>query len=178
MKISVNETRLILRLPEESDLDLLYEYKNDGDIKQMLGGSSFGYSRKMIRNWIEKDRSLGSDIVFVIALENNVCIGHVGLYKIDHINRCCEFGVLIGDKTFWGKGIGSAVTKRVVDFAFKSMGMNRIELSVVEDNVSAIALYESLHFKHEGTKTQAIFRDGIFKSLHLYSRLVGDYSGE
>ena len=33
-----------------------------------------------------------------------VIIGNAGLHQIDQTNRCAEFGIVIGEKAFWGKG--------------------------------------------------------------------------
>jgi RimJ/RimL family protein N-acetyltransferase len=49
----------------------------------------------------------------------------------------------------WRQGLGRALVKTLVDWA-DTRGIVRIALEVVETNVGAIRLYESLGFEHEG----------------------------
>jgi ribosomal protein S18 acetylase RimI-like enzyme len=52
-------------------------------------------------------------------------------------------------ESHWGKGIGRALMQQLISWA-DSQGIVRIALEVVETNVRAVALYESLGFVHEG----------------------------
>ena len=59
-----------------------------------------------------------------------------GCYKLRHR---AEFGISIA-KEFWGLGIGQALTAACIDCARKA-GYAQLELDVVADNASALALY-------------------------------------
>lgn len=96
---------------------------------------------------------------------------HVGLYRIDHRVRACEFAILIGDSAQWGKGIGREVTSGILAYGFDELNMNRIELSVVASNARAIRLYEGLGFVTEGVKRQAQNRAGKYLDVILMAIL-------
>jgi RimJ/RimL family protein N-acetyltransferase len=49
--------------------------------------------------------------------------------------------------------------------AARSMGLTRVELTVRERNVNAIALYENLGFRHEGRRLNAVRVDGSYENL-------------
>jgi RimJ/RimL family protein N-acetyltransferase len=70
----------------------------------------------------------------------------------------------------WRQGLGRALVQTLLDWA-DSRGIVRIALEVVETNLGAIRLYESLGFQHEGrlrcrTKLGATYFDN-----HLMARI-------
>ena len=78
---------------------------------------------------------------------------HIGNIKIDPINQRNEFGeygILMGDRNNWGKGFAKEASKVVIDYCFNVIGLRRITLGVIKDNVAAVKLYESLGFEVEG----------------------------
>ena len=68
-----------------------------------------------------------------------------GCYKLRHR---AEFGISIA-KEFWGLGIGQALTAACIDCARKA-GYAQLELDVVADNASALALYKKFGFVEYG----------------------------
>ena len=68
-----------------------------------------------------------------------------GCYKLQHR---AEFGISIA-KEFWGLGIGQALTAACIDCAHKA-GYAQLELDVVADNASALALYKKFGFVEYG----------------------------
>jgi RimJ/RimL family protein N-acetyltransferase len=162
----------LLRKLEPEDAPNLYQFRNEPRVINGLGGFSSGYSLQAIREWIERRGRASHDLVWAIAdRETNSCLGHAGLYQIDHRVRACEFGILIGDSSRWGKGIGKEVTSTIVAYGFDELNMNRIELSVIASNPRAIRLYEGLGFGREGLRRQAQYRAGEYLDVILMSIL-------
>lgn len=75
---------------------------------------------------------------------------HIGNIKIDPINSFLnsgEYGIMIGEKSEWGKGYAEEASKAVIDFCFSSdVGLSSITLGVLKENVTAIRLYRKLGF--------------------------------
>ena len=63
-----------------------------------------------------------------------------------------------------GRGIGRAVILRTMDAAL-ALGLTRIDLTVREDNLNAIALYKSVGFETEGQHRRAVRIDGRYENL-------------
>ena len=162
----------LLRKFEPEDAPNLYRFRNAPEVARGVGGFSSGYSLQAIKEWIDRRGKATDDLVWAIAdRENNACLGHVGLYQIDHRVRACEFGILIGDSSRWGKGIGREVTSAIVAYGFDELNMNRIELTVIASNARAMSLYEGLGFVREGLKRQAQYRAGEYLDVILMSIL-------
>ena len=156
----------LLRRPEIVDLEALYRFKNDIDVTATLGGSPRFLSRKDVAEWIDFHRLQKDEMLWTIAdSETDACIGHVGFYSIQHVNRSAEWGILIGEKGLWGAGLGRACLDVTVRFGFDELNLNRIELSVLTTNQRARNLYMSAGFVEEGIKRQAVFRNGQYVDL-------------
>lgn len=75
---------------------------------------------------------------------------HIGNIKIDPLNKTQdsgEYGILMGDKTEWGKGYAKEASKVVINYCFEELGFSQITLGVIDKNINALKLYEKLGFK-------------------------------
>ncbi|MBN2782304.1 MAG: GNAT family N-acetyltransferase [Campylobacterales bacterium] len=108
---------------------------------------------------------------------NNEHIGNIRVSDIHPINRHCSFGILL-NKKFRNKGYAKEASRLVIEHLFKSLNINRVELYVAKNNLVAIKLYESLGFKFEGCKREAMWIDGQYEDLLIYSKLFKDIQGK
>jgi ribosomal protein S18 acetylase RimI-like enzyme len=67
---------------------------------------------------------------------------------------------------FRGQGLGDRLIRQTLAAA-RAFGLNRVELSVRENNASAIALYKKFGFAIEGLQRNRILIDGAYESLIL-----------
>jgi len=164
-----------LRKPEPTDVEALYVQKNDPEVAAMLGGFTKGYSRSDLARWVDAHAQAKDEALYVIADEGDRCLGHVGLYKIDHRVRCAEFAILVGDKKVWGSGIGRACTTFMLRFGFDELQLHRIYLEVLASNGRARKLYDSLGFALEGTLRQAQWKGGKYLDVHVMGILEDEW---
>jgi ribosomal protein S18 acetylase RimI-like enzyme len=75
--------------------------------------------------------------------------------------------------SFRGLGIGRRLLQQTVDAA-RAKGLTRVELTVREDNASAIALYEGIGFVAEGLQRKAFKVDGRYENLIMMALLFED----
>ena len=102
-------------------------------------------------------------------------IGNCSLHAMDRQNQSAEFGIAIGDKDYWSKGYGREVTKMMVDYGFRTLNLNRIQLYVWQDNERAIKCYESCGFVKEGVLRQKRWIAGRWKNEVVMSVLRSEY---
>jgi ribosomal protein S18 acetylase RimI-like enzyme len=67
-------------------------------------------------------------------------------------------------------GIGRKLMRRTIDAAF-AFGLTRIELTVREENVNAMALYKSLGFAIEGFHRNAVCIEGQHENIYSMALL-------
>jgi diamine N-acetyltransferase len=103
-------------------------------------------------------------------------VGSLGFTHIDWRNRASEFGILIGDKTYWNRGYGTEAVRLLVQHGFNTINLNRIFLHVFENNPPAIRVYEKAGFVHEGRERQAEFQDGKYIDILVMSMLKNEFT--
>ncbi|HXS55758.1 MAG TPA: GNAT family protein [Hanamia sp.] len=80
----------------------------------------------------------------VIDTRRQTTIGHAEIYLSE---QSAFLGrILIGDKELRGMGIGQQIVYHLLDFAFKDLKQQIVELNVFDWNVSAIKCYEKAGF--------------------------------
>lgn len=173
MFIDIEDVRL--RKPESKDIEALYRQKNDPEAVLPLGGFGFGYARSGIARWVEAHEARSDEIIWVVASrDQDECMGHVGLYNIDHRIRKAEFAIMLGDARARGRGLGRAITQRVTSYGFEELNLQRVELSVLATNARARAVYEKIGFQEEGCLRRAQFKGGQYLDVVLMARLKED----
>lgn len=103
-------------------------------------------------------------------------LGTTGLYSHRDIYRSWEFRILIGHPDYLGKGIGTEVTRMVVDWGFKRLNAHRIWLGVNAENLGAIKCYEKVGFKREGVLRDEIWCQGKYVDAIRMSILENEWS--
>ena len=98
------------------------------------------------------------------------------LKEITLLHRKAELAIYIGNETYKGKGLSKVIMREGLSFGFNKLGLNRIDLKVIENNDAAIALYQSLGFVKEGILRQAIFKNGEFKNEIIMSLLNKEFN--
>lgn len=103
-------------------------------------------------------------------------IGSCSFFNLDHHNRCSEFGITIGEKSYWNKGYGTEAVRLLCQHGFNTLNLNRIYLRVFETNPGAVRAYEKAGFMHEGRQRQAEFREGKYIDVIVMSILKEEYT--
>lgn len=80
--------------------------------------------------------------------------------------HCGEFGISVSKK-HWGKGIGTALLKCLLQWCKDSKVIRKVNLKVRTDNHTAIHLYKKMGFKVEGMTTRNFFIDGVFYDSYI-----------
>ncbi|MBN1428237.1 MAG: GNAT family N-acetyltransferase [Anaerolineae bacterium] len=109
------------------------------------------------------------------TLESDLLIGNCSLFAINQRNRSADFGIVVGEKAYWGRGYGSDATRILLGFAFQEVNLNRVQLEVFDYNARAIRSYEKVGFAREGVRRQALFREGAYHDIILMAILRDDW---
>ena len=134
----------------EKDLPDRVRWFNDKKITQFLGTSvRQGTTIKKQENWFKNARRLGNIKTFVVECDGKP-VGNVALTDISGINENAGLFIVIGEKDYHRKGIGTEATNFITEFAFKELGLHQVLLYVCEENLPAIKLYEKCGFEKEG----------------------------
>ena len=166
-----------LREIERKDLDLINSWRNDPELIEQLGSPFRFINYEVDPKWFDSYMiNRGSQVrcAIVDEADDNI-LGLVSLVFIDQINHSAEFHIMIGNRDNQGKGIGFFAVREMLKHAFNDMNLNRIELTVSENNNRAKHLYEKNGFICEGRKRKARFKDGRFVDMLMNAIIRDDY---
>lgn len=166
-----------LRSIEREDIPTFVRWFNDPEVRQYLLMYE-PMSKAKEERWFEDYLNRKNDYLFAIeALIDDewTHIGNTGLHQIDWKNRMAVFGIVLGEKAYWGQGLGSDAARILLRFAFEELNLHRVELEVFDFNPRAIRSYEKVGFRHEGTRREAFFRNGRYQDVHLMSILQKEF---
>lgn len=154
------------------------EWLNDWEVRHFLAPTLlYPYTMQDEEGWFNRQREEQDARHFAILTRaEGRLLGNCGLHQIDWTNRHCIFGIFIGDKNDWGKGYGADATRTLLQYAFDEANLHRIELEVFDFNARAIQMYEKVGFRHEGTRKQALFRQGAWHDEHIMAILRDEWA--
>ena len=155
--------RIYLRLLTRADAVAFVPWVNDPEVTRTLAIGLRVMDVRAEEVFIEKTNASAHDVLFgIVARETGQLIGSTGLDQIDFQNQSASFGIMIGEKSEWGKGYGTEATALVVQYAFGELHLNRVQLHVYEYNLRGIRVYEKVGFRREGVLRQEHVYDGRF----------------
>jgi len=164
--------RVRLRPLVKKDLQKLNEWRNDYEVFKYLGGGFKPVSVDQQEKWMDDMiDTTGPNRRYAILDENDRHIGLVGLYKINFVNRSCEFGIYIGERSAQGKSYGTDALELMIDMAFRILNLRKMKLEVVAENTGAVKMYEKAGFKKVGTWTAERYIDGEYKDVLMMELL-------
>jgi RimJ/RimL family protein N-acetyltransferase len=78
---------------------------------------------------------------------------HIGFFivEIDRMHRCATFNVVIGDKSWWGKGVVNETRATLLDHFFDERGVEKAIGSPLARNFPAVFNYKAQGWRHEAT---------------------------
>jgi RimJ/RimL family protein N-acetyltransferase len=117
----------------------------------------------------------GAGLLPSIAEPTWTHIGSCGFHEIDWRNRWGECGIVIGDKSYWDKGLGTEALRLLADLGFGKLNLNRIMLRVFDDNARAIRSYEKAGFKTEGRLRESDFHNGRYRDTLIMAILRSEW---
>jgi RimJ/RimL family protein N-acetyltransferase len=171
---------VFLRPPERDDIDRFVRWFSDADMLRFIGMRA-PMSRALEERWFEHMlESQGKEVFhFVICLrEEGRPIGTIGFFDINLLNGSAEVGISIGEKSLWGKGLGTDAMEALVDFGFGELRLERIKLRVYAYNARARRSSEKVGFTLEGTERRAKFRRGEYHDDHIMSILRDEWQAQ
>lgn len=101
-------------------------------------------------------------------------IGTCGFSNMDFTNNKGELGYVLSP-SYQGKGYMKEAVGAILRLAFEDLGLNRIELRIMDGNAASIRFAASSGFQFEGTSRKSLFLRGEYKTLHYYSLIADDY---
>ncbi len=154
----------------EKNLKLKLSDKDEPELKKLNAESDDLENMSEVRMY---PANMPVEMVFSIELGDKL-IGEFRFTRMRWFNRKSELSIIL-KKEFQGKGYGTLVMKKMIEFAFNKMNLYRLEAEVVEFNEISIKMIEKLGFKKEGVLRKAKYSNGRYYDILRYGLLKDEW---
>jgi len=128
----------------ETYLDKSWEWLNDPEIKFLTNTPDFTLEEQS--EWFAKIQKWDSYKIWGVSYDE-IPVGVFGIKNIDLEQKSGEYWGYIGNKEYWGKGIGKAVMEQLIEIAQYDLKIQKLYLKVIKENYVAISLYKKFGFR-------------------------------
>ncbi|MGG3912226.1 GNAT family N-acetyltransferase [Peribacillus simplex] len=105
---------------------------------------------------------------------NGELVGMIGLHFIDWKNKATSIGYFLSEEA-QGNGIITKSVSSLVNYLFKDLDLNRIEIQVAVNNLKSISIPQRLGFVQEGIKRDGQWLYDHYEDLITFSLLKSDW---
>ena len=126
-------------------------------------------SFSVIENQVRMIMSSPNDCFFAIHL--NQTNEFIGTLKIGHISLragLADIGILIGEKSHWGKGYAKDAIAVACHYAFETLSLRRLTAGTPSNNISMVKCFEKVGFQREGLLRKELLIKGEYVDKILF----------
>lgn len=159
------DKKITLEYFSSQDIERLISWITcERDLIQFAGPLfQFPLTREQLENYL---KDMNRTAFKIVHKSSGLVIGHCEAYVIDkNTARLCR--ILIGDKSYRGKGLCLSATKELVEWCFTNLKVNLIDLNVYDFNIPAINCYKKLGFIETTEVKISEFEGETWKSIRM-----------
>lgn len=164
-KIVINANgRIYLRQLSSDEVTADYlAWMNDHQVTQYLESRFYPQTMESIRQFV--DDCAADPACLFLAVRDRVTDKHIGnikLHRIDTRHHSAEMSIMIGDKSFWGKGIATEAIKLLSSYAFTVLGLHKLTAECYSVNGGSRRAFEKAGYLLEGVRQKQYLCEGNY----------------
>jgi RimJ/RimL family protein N-acetyltransferase len=174
--LRVEGPRLYLRPLRVEDVGAEYlGWMHDPEVVRYLESRFTTPSLEDLRAYVERKRAAPDALLLAIVMrEGDRHVGNVKLEPIDRHHGLGEIGILLGDKSVWGRGVASEAIALLCDHAFQALKLRKLTAGSYADNRASIRAFEKAGFRIEARRRDHYRLDGRLVDAVLLSRFASE----
>ncbi len=175
--VPLETDRLVLRRTVKSDIDEFFFIQLNPNIRRYLGTNRLGDDLEKNRKYFDEEKynELNYYRWTIVRKEDNKILGCIYLNIHDEKARTAGIDYWIREDA-WGNGYTTEASRKILNFAFDTLNINRIESCGGKDNPGTYKVMEKIGLKYEGERKEGIFYYyGGLENLVLYGITKEEY---
>ena len=167
---------VVLREMRTSDAPSLFSLLTAEEVARFISpppSSVEGFERFI--QWAARQRAVGSYVCFAVTLaESDTAIGIFQVRSTEPGFGTAEWGFALGS-AFWGTGVFQDGAELVMEFAFETLGVHRLEARAAIRNSRGNGALRKIGATQEGILRKSFLRNGEYLDQALWTILDEDY---
>lgn len=174
--ITLDLGEYVLRPLQLSDASAWYAYLSDPEVTRLTSYDiqSISAVTEMIEHYLAGYSKKWSTRWALARKDSDMLIGTCGYYWWDPIHSVTELGYDLS-RNYWGKGVMTQAVRVALRWGFETLEANRIQATVMVDNVGSARVLEKNGFQQEGTLRELKICRGQPRDYWMFASLRRDY---
>lgn len=157
-----------LRPLETRDAPFMLEWMQEPSIAGMFRFDAESMTIEGCMDYITQAGESENDLHYAIADRNDEYLGTISLKNIDKDRGEAEYAISTRKKVH-GMGVAAEATEKLLNIAFETLGLKRVYLNVMTENIRANKFYQKCGFVLERTEKDAFESKGKMHDLNWYT---------
>jgi [ribosomal protein S5]-alanine N-acetyltransferase len=162
-----------LRPPRPEDAVVMITWFEDMEVTRFL----------LVRNppgidaekeWLDRMARDPNQVVWVIE-HNGQAVGTTAIHEINWRDGWATTGTVIGDKSVWGKGLGSELMQLRARYGFTELPLRKLKSAYFEGNVASAKAQAAAGYREVGRYRADMWIDGKWRDHILTEVLREDW---
>lgn len=147
--IRINGGLTTLRSKRIEDAWNDYTWRSDSELSALDAAVPLNLTYMDFERFYREDlrKVSGKSLKLAIEDENGSHIGNCMCYDYNKKRKQAEFGIMIGNREYWGRGYGTDAAKTLVQHVFTSTDIRRLYLHTLSSNLRAQRAFENAGFR-------------------------------
>lgn len=162
-----------LRALEPSDLDFLFTIENQSEYWH-LSDTLQPYSKYFLKQYIQSahiDIYEAKQLRLVIAKTNeDNPLGLIDLYDFNPKHKRAGLGIILKTE-HQGQGYAKIAINLLLDYAFNTLDIHQVYVTITAENLKSITLFEHLDFMLIGKQKDWSYKNGVYEDQYLYQKI-------
>lgn len=154
----------------ESDVNGNYlKWLNDQEVVKYNSHGRFPFTKEKLLEYVKLVKHSNEILVFaIIDIKTDIHVGNISLQSINWVDKNTEIAFILGEKSFWSKGIMFEAGTLLIKHAFYTLNLHRVYCGTSSENIGMQKLANKLGMKKEGERIDAIYKNGNYYSIYEY----------
>ena len=129
------------------------------------------FSEKSIHKYVKNLKLSKNDFFFMICYDG-IPIGTLKIGSIDWYGKTADIGIMIGEKSYWGKGIATLSIKLAKEYSKKKLHLRKLTSGTPIKNIGMIKAFKKNGFKMEGIRKKQLLIDNKYCDHILFGKFI------
>ena len=153
----------------EKDAPFMLEWMTDPEITRFFRFDASRVTLDSCLAFIASVHDQPDAVHFAIVDGKDEYLGTISLKDIDRDKGCAEYAISTR-KSAHGTGAAMQATRQILEYAFETLGLDRVYLNVLSENGRANAFYRKAGFRFVREEPGALELRGEKKALNWYEK--------
>jgi RimJ/RimL family protein N-acetyltransferase len=156
-----------MRPVQQADWNRIVGWWNDSEVQRLFDSHFVNQTFSDVEKWFKKREQWEETAPksFIVEVEEQGKWHPVGIAEFFDErpgHKTAEFGFLIGEKNWWGKGLGTECARIMVRYGLEEIKYHRIGAVSAAYNIRSLNALQKAGFQIEGVRKGYVLRDGEY----------------